>query len=413
MKIVALLFLSLILLPLAAAGNMSGPVRIIATGKTASMPIFRGWLLSEPSIDGIIIASRTEGRGDMSSEDVRKFMRIYFPRSFDDFLEYDFLFLAMVDMTFFTPQQVQWMRDGIEEHGIGGINTRSIMSMNPIWSDPWIESPLSRAFPNDALAVVQTPYNQKASGRITVNEDKALAPLVSPFEDEVERISEQGILTVPKAGSRIYTWLKGNGAFGLPQRIPHLFEWDYGKGITLTALDMIYDPFWQTNRNQFALDIVANVIWHGSHRDLPEDAMKVHLLRRRMQSFVQDRAFIISIFDFVERFGANTDQLYGDLLRVQEEKSRVDKLYLGGEFDLSYSTMDDLQNRLAQLSDDAMKLKDAALRWVYFVEWLTVIGTSLACGSIIWLLMIRRKLYREVKVTRGDLDHRHRRRYGG
>lgn len=412
MKLIVSLPLTLILLPIVMAGNATGPVRVIATGKTSAMPILRSWLLVDPSIDGTIIPSRTEGRGDMSSDEVRKFMRIYFPRTFEDFLDYDFLFLAMVDMTFFTPQQVQWMFDGIKEHGIGGISTRSIMSMNPIWSDPWIESLLSKAFPNDALAVIQTPYNQKASGRLTINDDDRLAPVVSPFKDEVERIFEQGILTVPKAGSRVYTWLKGNGAFGLPEYIPHLFEWDYGKGITLTALDMIYDPFWQTTRNQFALDIVANVIWHGSHRDLPEDAMKVHFLRKRLQSFVEDKAFIISIFDFVERFGANTDELYADLLGVQQEKARVNELYVNGEFDESSEMMDDLQKELAGLSADAMRLKDAALRWVYFVEWLTVIGTSLACGSVVWILMVRRRLYREVAVTRSDLDRQSRREYG-
>ena len=175
---------------------------------------------------------------------------------------------------------------------------------------------------------------------------------------------------------------------------------------------MIYDPFWQTTRNQFALDIVANVIWHGSHRDLPEDAMKVHFLRKRLQSFVADKALIICILDFVERFGANTDQLYADLLAVQQEKAMVNELYVNGEFDESYDMMDDLQKKLAALSADAMRLKDAALRWVYFVEWLTVIGTSLACGSIVWILMVRRRLYRDVAVTRSDVDRQSRREYG-
>mgnify|MGYP000601389921 CR=1 FL=1 len=127
---------------------------------------------------------------------------------------------------------------------------------------------------------------------------------------------------------------------------------------------------------------------------------------------IRDRALIICILDFVERFGANTDQLYADLLAVQQEKAMVNELYVNGEFDESYDMMDDLQKKLAALSADAMRLKDAALRWVYFVEWLTVIGTSLACGSVVWILMVRRRLYRDVAVTRSDVDRQSRREYG-
>jgi len=34
------------------------------------------------------------------------------------------------------------------------------------------------------------------------------------------------------------------------------------------------------------------------------------------------------------------------------------------------------------------------------IEWLAVTGTSMVCGFLLWLLMIRRRLYREVRTTR-------------
>jgi hypothetical protein len=50
--------------------------------------------------------------------------------------------------------------------------------------------------------------------------------------------------------------------------------------------------------------------------------------------------------------------------------------------------------------EEAVNAKDRALLWVYIIEWLTVLGTSAIVGTILWSLMIRRRLYRQVATTR-------------
>jgi hypothetical protein len=52
------------------------------------------------------------------------------------------------------------------------------------------------------------------------------------------------------------------------------------------------------------------------------------------------------------------------------------------------------------LSDDAVKLKSRALRWVYLTEWLVTTGTLLASGYVAYSLLVRRRLYREIGTTR-------------
>ena len=47
-----------------------------------------------------------------------------------------------------------------------------------------------------------------------------------------------------------------------------------------------------------------------------------------------------------------------------------------------------------------MRIKNQTLFWVYVVEWLSVTGVSLLSGFVVWTLMIRKKLYREIRVTR-------------
>jgi hypothetical protein len=55
---------------------------------------------------------------------------------------------------------------------------------------------------------------------------------------------------------------------------------------------------------------------------------------------------------------------------------------------------------VTEISNEAIRLKDQALLWVYVIEWLSVTGMGLLSGLVAWTLMIRRKLYRQVEATR-------------
>jgi len=47
-----------------------------------------------------------------------------------------------------------------------------------------------------------------------------------------------------------------------------------------------------------------------------------------------------------------------------------------------------------------MQLKDQAMLWIYLIEWSVVTATFALGGIVLWSLMVRRKLYREVQETR-------------
>ena len=38
--------------------------------------------------------------------------------------------------------------------------------------------------------------------------------------------------------------------------------------------------------------------------------------------------------------------------------------------------------------------------WVFVIEWLAVSGTSMLAGGLLWTLMVRRRLYKEVGETK-------------
>lgn len=390
---------------MAASGNV---IQIVATGKAQSMPVIRDWMMVEPSIKGIIVPTREWG--SVTAQEIVRLMRIYFPRTFQDLVSYDFLFLAQVDMSFISPRQAQWMHDAMGDYGLGAVNTRSVMSMNLWLSEPWATSVMSQAFPNDAMAVVRSPYYLMSSARvpsgpILVNDDEDLAPVMKPFKRQIERTfpSYAGLLTIPREGSRIHSWLRtglSELAYPLPGYVPHVMEWDYGKATTFTLMDMVYDSFWSTNLNPFALDIVANMIWRACRRELPTDAMKVHLLRDRLAQYSSQKSVVVSVFDFAEKFGANAFPLYDRLAGLEIDKSSADGLYLDGEFDQAYSLVEEIIGGLNDLAEQALKLKDQAMIWIYVMEWIVVVATSMLCGVSIWILMVKRQLYRRTEVTR-------------
>jgi hypothetical protein len=38
--------------------------------------------------------------------------------------------------------------------------------------------------------------------------------------------------------------------------------------------------------------------------------------------------------------------------------------------------------------------------WVYIIEWFVAVSTLFISGFILWTLMVRRRLYREIDATR-------------
>jgi hypothetical protein len=279
------------------------------------------------------------------------------------------------------------------------------MSMKGFFSVPWAESILSNAFPNEPFSVINSPYYVHPSGPLVVNNDLALAAVLRPFAGELEDTFRDyaGLYTVPRAGSRIHSWLKTDlidVGYPDPGYIPHIFEWDYGNGITFTFMDMVYDDFWSTSINPYALDIITNVIWHGSHRALPDDPYKVHSLRESLKLYQSHKSAVLAVFDFAERFGANTASLYEELAQLDDWRSTADALYLQAEFDASYDAISEVLVSINLVAEKAIELKDQALFWVHIIEWLSVAGISVVCGITLWMLMIRRTLYRGAGVTR-------------
>jgi hypothetical protein len=211
---------------------------------------------------------------------------------------------------------------------------------------------------------------------------------------------------MPKEGSVILTYTKNNRGIGhpIPGQIAHIFYWNWNRSIIFTVQDMVYNSFWGgggTASNPFAPDIVANIIWFSTGRDLPENAFALHELRIDVFQFGLRKSLLLGLLEFTERFGANPSREYGKLTDIEGIRDEASDAYLEGEFDIAKDAIDSALASLAELEIEALKLKDNTLFWVYVVEWSVTTGTLLASGVIVWALMVRRSLYREAGLTKG------------
>lgn len=85
---------------------------------------------------------------------------------------------------------------------------------------------------------------------------------------------------------------------------------------------------------------------------------------------------------------------------VEEQKDRAMDLYVGGSIEESLGAFAEVLELCEEAMDEAIDARNAAAFWILFTEWCVVTGISFFTGFCLWLVMIRRRLYREVKTTR-------------
>ncbi len=394
----------------AAGENRSLKIRVLGSGQVGGMNVLNRWFTAEPSTDALIIPTREYG--DVTPEVIRRLMRLYFPRTESDLLSYDFFFLACVDMGFFSGRQQMWVRNALDNFPKGGINTRSVQGK---YDTEWRDSMLSEPFPNDVVAVLSDEHYQHGKTGPIVIADRDVPSIMSPFKQRLEPIfrayTDAGpiLITIPKPGSVVLSYTRNRAGIGypIPGELAHVFYWRWNRSTTFTFRDMVTSPFWHeggaSEPNVYALDIIANIVWFCAGRDLPEDPFRVHEYRMDLYNFGLRRSLLISLLEFAERFGALPTREYKELEGVEAIVAESSQSYLANEYDAAHDRLNVALAELDDLEKVSMRLKDKTLFWVYVVEWSITTATLLLAGVVLWALMVRRAVYREVRATRSSM----------
>jgi hypothetical protein len=155
-------------------------------------------------------------------------------------------------------------------------------------------------------------------------------------------------------------------------------------------------------RWRYDYDFCSNLLIYLVDRPVPQDIALVQAARLRIFEVATRRSMLTTLLDFCESFGANTQRIVNKIKEMDQLIAEAMPQYLNLDFADALETYKAAGKMMDEIEAEAMKLKQRALMWVYIIEWLTVTSTALFCGIMLWSLMIRRRLYREVGYTRSS-----------
>jgi hypothetical protein len=324
-----------------------------------------------------------------SAHGIRRLVRLYMPRSYEAMVsKHDLTVLSDANPFFMGDKHLAWIRESVTEEGFGMIMVGGVESFGAPKGIPWTS--LADMLPVDITLDLGGGYYYP-SFKVEPATDHPFTRSL-PWES-IPLFHGMNRLTL-RSGATLLLKAEGH-----PH--PPLSYWNFGEGSCVAhAPDFTPASGQDVMRWEYYLDYVGNIAYLAADGVIPEDYLLVHSLRTGFWSMRVRLTSIADTLNFVEKFGANTNPVErkmgqaGDLVRVAED------LYVSKELDAAKSKLEDIDEAMISLQEEAMSLKDQALFWVYTVEWVVTVGTSLLAGFVLWTLMIRRRMYKEVKITR-------------
>jgi hypothetical protein len=358
----------------------------------------------EPAIEITLVPARAFFL-DVSDRDLQRLSRVYFPRTEGMLHDFEVLFFNHPRLDFLTPWQHRMMV------GFAGTATKVPIAY-PLshWAevqDPWLNSPLSDAFPVDVAKFASATGRglpDEYPGLTRLRLEEGHPPLFSSFEPSGifdSRIYQWNRPVFAKPGAT--TWVSMiDGPPALPEA-PAFVSWPHGEtetwafGIHPNHLGYHWEQageWWEV--------VFLSMCYHTSGRGLLEFEESVNMMYIKSQfGYFRDSSMMFhSIVDFVSKVGANTadsERVLQDGIALRDE---AESDYLEGEYEDARSGMKEAMAVVDRAMDEVMTAKDRALLWIYISEWFATVAVGLVSGFMLWSLMIRRRLYRTVATTR-------------
>ena len=356
-------------------------------------------------IDADPILCYHHGGAQTQLVDIYKYMRIYMPRNEREYLEsYDAVLFSDAYRRAFQDKQLIWVRDSVIESGVGvamvaGLDSYGASTSRPAasWERSVIEDvlPVTVPPPEYHHNWIQ-PYVNPAGARIRVDDysDEFIASL--PFETDPKFMwAFNGQIVEEKQGSSVLArWMLPG--FNNP---PCYSTWIQGEGRTFA---MLHDWTGTTDftRWEYYHDFAINLMLYITQRPLPTDPVLVHEYRANVHQVSIGKSMILSLIYFVESFGGTARQIDREIQVLDQMNIDAGEHYLDNDFAAAVAASEATLEKFKEIEELSIKVKNEALLWVYIVEWLSVTGVSLISGFLVWTLMVRRRLYQEVRSTR-------------
>jgi len=405
--LLALIIAGAVLFPLTLAKAETGVIETLFIGDPFLKPGFPTPALIE---DPKVSLTRVVGElAFITKKEMTKAMRIYLPRTKEHLTQrHDLVTLAAIRSDHLSPSFEKWIGEGVLEGDLALLMSDDPVSFGCVdaWEGSgapgWMETPVGQVLPVDDRT--RTNY-EDIWFRFQPTEEFADNPFNLGIPWEQIKINSHNRPTA-RPGASVLMETSDEVPFGgftgnLAKNSPVVVYWDIEKG---RSMALVFD--WGGNgvtdfyRWEYWRDVVARWFYLPAGAEIPTDTVLTHSIRLMISSYGVQRGVTISMLEFADRMGANVGDVESELAEVNEERKEADRLWIQGEFVECLAKMEESLIGLEAVSSHAIEAKDSALLWIYISEWAVVTGTLCATGGVIWTLMIRRAMYREVRTTR-------------
>jgi len=329
---------------------------------------------------------------------VNRLVRLYMPRTYRDLVDnYDVTILSEANQHAVSPH-IEKLARGVSEGGMGLLMCGGWASFGGTGNrPPWGETVIGRLLPTEDVINV---WWELPIQRMVIDDPDHEFMSSLPWDDPVltgpsRYIWNHNPVTLKPGASLLSHVLLGSG-----REDPLMATWEVPGGARTFAFTSMTYQLLTYARWTYLYDLGSNLMIYLDHRPVPQDIGLVHAVRSKMLEVATRRSLLVSLLDFCESFGANTHDVIQGLGEVDRVVTEAGSWYLDLNFESTLESYNEAAELMEEIEVWAIQLKERAFLWVYIIEWLTVSGTALLCGMVLWFLMVQRRLYREVGATR-------------
>jgi uncharacterized membrane protein len=329
---------------------------------------------------------------------VHRLVRLYMPRTYGDLVDnYDVTILSEANQHAVN-LHIDKLARGVSEGGMGLLMCGGWASFGASGDrPPWGETAIGRLLPTED--VINSWWEMPIQRMFIDDPDHELMSSL-PWDDPVltgpsRYIWNHNPVTLKPGARQLAHVLLGSG-----REDPLMVTWDVAGGARTFAFTSMTYQLLTYAQWTYLYDLGSNLMIYLDRRQVPQDIGLVHAVRSKMLEVATRRSLLVSLLDFCESFGANTHEVIRGLGEVDRVVTEAGSWYLDLNFEATLESYNEAAGLMGEIEAQAIELKDRAFLWVYIIEWLTVSGTALLCGLVLWFLMVQRRLYREVGATR-------------
>lgn len=367
----------------------TGKIRVLYIGDYSAMSPYPV-MVSEPLIDlRFAWPSAMEG---MSPSIARRLFRQYIPRTYDRLAENDAIIVSDADVFIFENRHYIWFRDAVKENGSGFVMIGGNAGFGGRPNPPWTPTAVQEILPVNCIDGGWT----EGSVKVLRPEHEFLSTLPLDERDPWMAWYDGNKVTMKQGAELLGEFVPLRG-----EHDPFWATWDVGEGRCFAVMGD-WTPAGGTRFMRWAYygDFAVNLMMYLSRNPIPSDLETLHRARVMYLDYRSTRSYLFSVMEFAEKLGANTDPVAEIIGRADDRHGASTEAYIEFDFTGALSELDSAIQDLTKAVERAMRLKDQAMLWIYIIEWATISATFSIGGVVLWTLMVRRRLYREVKQTR-------------